>query len=184
MDNALDSIGLGSPLPLVQIVLPIGISFFTFQAISYVVDVYRGDAPAGLARRRGDPQAFFPHLVAGPIVRANELLPQLRTPRDPRAVLAGPAIFLIVGGLLKKTVIADELARRVVDPVYSDPAAHSGAEMHARLLRVRRADLLRLLRLHRHGDRARAAARLPAARRTSTAPTSRSRSRTSGGAGT
>ena len=57
--------------------------------------------------RLGDPAAFFPHLVAGPIVRANELLPQLRTPRDPRAVLAGPALFLIVGGLVKKMVVAD-----------------------------------------------------------------------------
>jgi alginate O-acetyltransferase complex protein AlgI len=129
MDGALDSIGLGSPLPLVQIVLPIGISFFTFQAISYVVDVYRGETPAASLVDVAILQAFFPHLVAGPIVRANELLPQLRTPRDPRAVLAGPAIFLIVGGLLKKTVIADELARRVVDPVYNDPAAHSGAEI-------------------------------------------------------
>src|SRR5918998_461663 len=129
MDGALESIGLGSPLPLVQIVLPIGISFFTFQAISYVVDVYRGDTRAAPLWDVAMLQAFFPHLVAGPIVRANELLPQLRTPRDPRTVLAGPAIFLIVGGLLKKTVIADELARRVVDPVYSDPAAHSGAEL-------------------------------------------------------
>jgi alginate O-acetyltransferase complex protein AlgI len=129
LDGALDSIGLGSPLPLVQIVLPIGISFFTFQAISYVVDVYRGETPAASLVDVAILQAFFPHLVAGPIVRANELLPQLRTPRDPRAVLAGPAIFLIVGGLLKKTVIADELARRVVDPVYNDPAAHSGAEI-------------------------------------------------------
>ena len=121
MDGALDSIGLGSPLPLVQIVLPIGISFFTFQAISYVVDVYRGDTRAASLVDVAILQAFFPHLVAGPIVRANELLPQLRTPRDPRTVLAGPAIFLIAGGLLKKTVIADELARRVVDPVYNDP---------------------------------------------------------------
>ena len=128
-DNALDSIGLGSSIPLVQIVLPIGISFFTFQAISYVVDVYRGDTPAASIVDVAILQAFFPHIVAGPIVRANELLPQLRTPRDPRAVLAGPAIFMIVGGLLKKTVIADELARRVVDPVYNDPAAHSGAEI-------------------------------------------------------
>ena len=128
-DNALDSIGLGSSIPLVQIVLPIGISFFTFQAISYVVDVYRGETPAASLVDVAILQAFFPHLVAGPIVRANELLPQLRTPRDPRAVLAGPAIFLIVGGLLKKTVIADELARRVVDPVYNDPAAHSGGEI-------------------------------------------------------
>ena len=129
MDGALESIGLGSPLPLVQIVLPIGISFFTFQAISYVVDVYRGETPAASLVDVAILQAFFPHLVAGPIVRANELLPQLRTPRDPRTVLAGPAIFLIAGGILKKTVIADELARRVVDPVYSDPGAHSGAEL-------------------------------------------------------
>jgi D-alanyl-lipoteichoic acid acyltransferase DltB (MBOAT superfamily) len=128
-DDALNSIGLGSPLPFVQIVLPIGISFFTFQSISYVVDVYRRDAkPASL----GDfaiLQAFFPHLVAGPIVRVNEFIPQLKAPRDPRAVLAGPAIFLIAGGLLKKTVVADELARKIVDPVFGDPGAHSGAEV-------------------------------------------------------
>ena len=128
-DSALDSIGLGPSIPLVQIVLPIGISFFTFQAISYVVDVYRGETRAASLVDVAILQAFFPHLVAGPIVRANELLPQLRTPRDPRTVLAGPAIFLIVGGLLKKTVIADELARRVVDPVYNDPGAHSGGEI-------------------------------------------------------
>ena len=84
LDGALDSIGLGSPLPLVQIVLPIGISFFTFQAISYVVDVYRGETPAASLVEVAILQAFFPHLVAGPIVRANELLPQLRMPRDPR----------------------------------------------------------------------------------------------------
>jgi alginate O-acetyltransferase complex protein AlgI len=129
MDDALDGIGLGSPLPLVQIVLPIGISFFTFQAISYVVDVYRGETRAAPLVEVAILQAFFPHIVAGPIVRANELLPQLRTPRDPREVLAGPAIFLIVGGLVKKTVIADELARRIVDPVYSEPGAHSSGEV-------------------------------------------------------
>jgi len=129
MDDALDSIALGSPLPLVQIVLPIGISFFTFQAISYVVDVYRGETRAASLGDVAILQAFFPHLVAGPIVRANELLPQLRTPRDPRQVLAGPGLFLIVGGLIKKTVVADELARGIVDPVFNDPSAHSGAEV-------------------------------------------------------
>ena len=129
LDSALDGVGLGSPLPLVQIVLPIGISFFTFQAISYVVDVYRGETRAASLMDVAILQAFFPHLVAGPIVRANELLPQLRTPRDPREVLAGPGLFLIAGGLVKKTVVADELARNVVDPVYNDPAAHSGAEV-------------------------------------------------------
>jgi alginate O-acetyltransferase complex protein AlgI len=129
VDDFLDSLGLGSPLPLVQIVLPIGISFFTFQAISYVVDVYRGETRAASLMDVAILQAFFPHLVAGPIVRANELLPQLRTPRDPRQVLAGPGLFLVAGGLVKKTVVADELARRVVDPVYSDPSAHSGGEI-------------------------------------------------------
>ena len=129
VDGALDSIGLGSPLPLVQIVLPIGISFFTFQAISYVVDVYRGETRAASLMDVAILQAFFPHLVAGPIVRANELLPQLRTPRDPREVLAGPGLFLIAGGLVKKTVVADELARNVVDPVFNDPSSHSGAEV-------------------------------------------------------
>ena len=128
-NGALDTLGLGSPLPIVQIVLPIGISFFTFQAISYVVDVYRGETRATSLMDVAILQAFFPHLVAGPIVRANELLPQLRTPRDPRAVLAGPGLFLVAGGLIKKTVVADELARRVVDPVYNDPAAHSGGEI-------------------------------------------------------
>ena len=66
--------GLGTPLPLMQVVLPIGISFFTFQAISYVVDVYRRDTPAASLGDVAILQAFFPHLVAGPIVRANELL--------------------------------------------------------------------------------------------------------------
>ena len=129
VDDALNSVGLGSPLPLLQVVLPIGISFFTFQSIAYVIDVHRGDQrPVSL----GDfaiLQAFFPHIVAGPIVRVSEFVPQLRTPRDPRSVLAGPGLFLIAGGLLKKTVIADELARRIVDPVFGDPAAHSGTEV-------------------------------------------------------
>jgi D-alanyl-lipoteichoic acid acyltransferase DltB (MBOAT superfamily) len=127
VDDALSGIGLGG-LAVLQIVLPIGISFFTFQSIAYVVDVYRGDQrPVSL----GDfavLQAFFPHIVAGPIVRVREFVPQLRTPRDPRQVLAGPGLFLIAGGLIKKTVIADELARRIVDPVFSDPSAHSGLE--------------------------------------------------------
>ena len=64
--------------------LPVGISFYTFMAISYVVDTYRGElVPASFARFAVF-QAFFPHLVAGPIVRASELLPQLEEPRDPR----------------------------------------------------------------------------------------------------
>ena len=94
-----------------------------------MVDVYRGETRAASLMDVAILQAFFPHLVAGPIVRANELLPQLRTPRDPRAVLAGPGLFLILGGLIKKTVVADELARNIVDPVFNDPSSHSGPEV-------------------------------------------------------
>jgi D-alanyl-lipoteichoic acid acyltransferase DltB (MBOAT superfamily) len=127
VDDALSGIGLGG-LPVLQIVLPIGISFFTFQSIAYVVDVHRGEQRPVSLVDFAILQAFFPHIVAGPIVRVREFVPQLRTPRDPRQVLAGPGLFLIAGGLIKKTVVADELARRIVDPVFSDPSAHSGLE--------------------------------------------------------
>ncbi|HEY3564512.1 MAG TPA: MBOAT family protein, partial [Casimicrobiaceae bacterium] len=71
---------------LTNVTLPVGVSFYTFMAISYVVDTYRGElAPASFGRFAVF-QAFFPHLVAGPIVRASELLPQLEEPRDPRRV--------------------------------------------------------------------------------------------------
>ena len=79
---------------LVTVVLPVGISFYTFMAISYVVDTYRGElVPASFARFAVF-QAFFPHLVAGPIVRASELLPQLESPRDPRKVNTARARFV------------------------------------------------------------------------------------------
>ena len=74
-------------------------------------------------------QSFFPHLVAGPIVRASEFVPQLATPRDPRKVQATRAFFLIGGGLIKKVVIADLLATRLVDPVFNTPGQHSRLEM-------------------------------------------------------
>ena len=74
-------------------------------------------------------QAFFPHLVAGPIVRAGELLPQLEKPRDPRRVDTGRAFFLIVTGLFLKVVIANHLATHVVDDVFAAPNRHSSLEV-------------------------------------------------------
>lgn len=127
VDSALDSVGLGVPLPVLQIALPVGISFFTFQAISYVVDVGRGKADLASWVDFAVYEAFFPHLVAGPIVRAREFLPQLRTPRDPRSVPTVAALFLVAGGLFKKVVLADLIATRLVDPVFDSPA-HSGGE--------------------------------------------------------
>jgi alginate O-acetyltransferase complex protein AlgI len=119
-------LGWERDLPLLEIVLPVGISFFTFQGISYVVDVRRGKTPP--ARSLLDVMllmSFFPHLVAGPIVRASDLLPQFeRVPRLTRA-MATHGMLLIAWGLFKKTVIASELAVNLVDPVFFDPSAHS-----------------------------------------------------------
>lgn len=126
--NSLDSIGLGMPLPLLTIALPVGISFFTFQAISYVVDVYRREVEPSPTIDVALYLSFFPHLVAGPIVRAKEFLPQLLKPRDPSRVAVGAGIALIALGLVKKVVIADYLARAVVDPVFAVPQAYAAPD--------------------------------------------------------
>src|SRR3954449_8659657 len=127
VDALLQDIGLGVPVPLVTIALPVGLSFFTFQAISYVVDVHRGLCEKARLIDFALYLSFFPHLVAGPIVRAREFLPQIASPRDPRDVAVGSGVFLIALGLVKKVVIADFLARSVVDPVFAVPEAyHAG----------------------------------------------------------
>jgi alginate O-acetyltransferase complex protein AlgI len=114
---------------IANVVLPVGISFYTFMAISYVVDTYRGElVPASLARFAVF-QAFFPHLVAGPIVRASELLPQLEKERDPRKVDVSRAFFLIISGLFLKVVIANHLATNIVDDVFAAPNSHSSLEV-------------------------------------------------------
>ena len=127
--NALGSIHIGAPLPLLQVVLPIGISFFTFQAISYVVDVYRGTSEPASRLDFAVYLSFFPHVVAGPIVRAREFIPQLRRSTDEPRLDAGRAICLIVGGLAKKIVLAGFLASAIVDPVFETPGAHSRLEV-------------------------------------------------------
>jgi alginate O-acetyltransferase complex protein AlgI len=114
---------------LTNVTLPVGVSFYTFMAISYVVDTYRGElVPASFARFAVF-QAFFPHLVAGPIVRASELMPQLEAPRDPRKVDTSRAFFLIVSGLFLKVVIANHLASHLVDDVFAAPDRHSSLEV-------------------------------------------------------
>ena len=129
IDRVLGAASLSLPLPLLTIALPIGISFFTFQAISYVVDVKRELITPSPVLDLAIYLSFFPHLVAGPIVRAREFLPQLETPRDPRDIPGGAAMWLIAIGLIKKVAIADYLAREVVDPVFAVPEAYSGADV-------------------------------------------------------
>jgi D-alanyl-lipoteichoic acid acyltransferase DltB (MBOAT superfamily) len=114
---------------IAHVTLPVGISFFTFMAISYVVDTYRRELVPTTFARFAVFQAFFPHLVAGPIVRASELLPQLETPRDPRRVENSRAFFLILSGLFLKVVIANHLATHIVDEVFAAPNRHSSLEV-------------------------------------------------------
>lgn len=125
-------VGWERDLPLLEIVLPVGISFFTFQGISYVVDVWRRTtAPAKSLLDVMLLMSFFPHLVAGPIVRASDLLPQFdRVPHMTRE-MATHGLLLIVWGLFKKTIIAAELATHLVDPVFFDPSAHSAIDIVA-----------------------------------------------------
>jgi alginate O-acetyltransferase complex protein AlgI len=112
-----------------DLLVPVGLSFFTFQSLSYTIDIYRRRlTPAPSVLDFLFFVSFFPHLVAGPIVRAADFLPQVR--KKVRLSLAemDEAFLLLASGLLKKVIIADTLALRLVDPVFSDPARHSGPE--------------------------------------------------------
>jgi len=128
LDRLLSAFGLGSSLPLLDLVLPVGISFLTFRVITYVVDVYRGSLAPAPALDFAVYVAFFPYLLAGPIARAADFLPQLRAPRDPRSVDAARAFRLIVAGLAKKVLIADYLATHLVDGLFATPDQYSSWE--------------------------------------------------------
>ncbi len=120
------ALGVGNPLPVVAWALPIGLSFHTFQAMSYTIEVYRGRQPA---ERHFGLYAlyvmFYPQLVAGPIERPQNVLPQLRAPHAfsyPRLI---SGLQLMAWGLIKKMVIADRLAV-LVDQVYDHPSQYTG----------------------------------------------------------
>ncbi len=102
-----------------EIILPVGISFYTFEAMSYTVDVYRGVMKP--AKKYWDYCLFviyFPHLVAGPIMRAKDLLPQITSPRILKLEQFYEGCYLIFWGLFEKVFVADNLAK-IVDPVFS-----------------------------------------------------------------
>lgn len=111
------------------IVLPVGISFYIFQVISYTADVFRGRIqPVRNLLDFGFYVSFFPQLVAGPIVRANEFIPQLYRPFRLSRRLAGLAVFWILNGLAKKIILSDYLAVNLIDRVFDNPLLFSGFE--------------------------------------------------------
>ena len=116
--------------PFLDVLLPVGISFYTFQTLSYTIDIYR---------RKLEPTrnffqfaffvTYFPQLVAGPIVRASQLLPQLQRKITLRDEQVTQGLFLIATGMVKKVVIADYLSVNLVDRVFDQPELYSAAEV-------------------------------------------------------
>jgi alginate O-acetyltransferase complex protein AlgI len=118
--------------PQLNLLVPLGLSFFIFQSIAFVVDVYRRDAePAESYIEHLAYIAFFPTLIAGPILRAKQLLPQLRGHVTLSAEQGGQALFLIALGLLKKIAIADYLSANLVERVFDFPERYSSLEVLA-----------------------------------------------------
>src|SRR5947209_2306377 len=110
MQNLAAFLGARLELGYSELALPVAISFLTFHGLSYILDVYRGKvAPTRSLRDLMLYMSFFPHLVAGPIVRAADFLGQLSRPSDRRAIEIGPAFLLIVGGVLDEVLTATPL---------------------------------------------------------------------------
>lgn len=119
----------GTSYDVSEIILPVGISFYTFQAMSYTLDIYRGDLqPVKNIWDFGFFISFFPHLVAGPIVRAADFIPQVYKPYQVTSAEAGAAVFLIMKGLIKKVLISDYISINLVDRVFDTPQLYSGVE--------------------------------------------------------
>lgn len=115
----------GATIPYAEIILPLGISFYTFQKIGYLVDCYRGHVIDADPLRFAFFVFFFPQLIAGPIVHHSQIIPQLRAHEQspiPRADQVARGLFLIILGLFKKVVIADNIAG-IVNPIFANPSA-------------------------------------------------------------
>lgn len=119
----------GGSFSMLDIFLPVGISFFTFQSLSYTIDVYRREIkPLTNLLDYAFYVSFFPQLVAGPIVRARDFIPQIRRPLFVSYEMFGRGIFLIVSGLFKKAVISDYISVNFVERIFDNPTLYSGVE--------------------------------------------------------
>lgn len=119
----------GSHFDALDIILPAGISFFTFRSISYMVDIYRGQIePESDFLSYAFFLTFFPPLLAGPVVRAKDFLPQIKDNAGADTKMIGEGLFLIMMGLIKKVVIADYLSGNFINRVFDNPALYTGFE--------------------------------------------------------
>jgi D-alanyl-lipoteichoic acid acyltransferase DltB (MBOAT superfamily) len=118
-----------SQLHINNIILPVGISFFTFQSISYIIEIYRKEIePAKSFLDYLFFISFFPQLVAGPIVRAKDFIPQIYTSVRVTRDNINEALLLIIGGVLKKAVISDYISVNFVDRVFDSPNSYTAFE--------------------------------------------------------
>ena len=125
----LNTIGIPVNDLTLKVILPVGISFYTFQTLSYTIDVYRGHLkPTRSIIDFAVYVAFFPQLVAGPIERATAFLPQITNPRKIQLNQINAGIFLIIWGYFKKLVIADNLAQ-IADPVFNNYSEYQGLDI-------------------------------------------------------
>lgn len=130
VDDFARFLGVEAHLPILEILLPVGISFYTFQGIAYLVDTHRGKAvrPRTLLDFLLF-MAFFPKLLSGPICRSNELLPQIQDEAPKQVPNVEEAMTLIASGLFKKVVLAGYLATHMVDGAFQLPSSYSSIEL-------------------------------------------------------
>jgi len=127
--DSLGLVGVEVAAPHLNVLLPVGISFYTFQTLSYTIDIYRGRIePTSSFLKFAFFVTYFPQLVAGPIVRASEFLPQLERPPGLSPPIASRGMFLIATGLVKKVVIADYLSVNLVDRLFANPELFTATE--------------------------------------------------------
>ena len=116
-------------VPFHDIILPVGISFYTFQSMSYIIDIYRKELqPTKNILDYMFFVSFFPQLVAGPIVRASDFIPQIYKKLNLTREEVNAALFLIIGGLIKKTFISDYISLNFVDRVFDSPSSYTAFE--------------------------------------------------------
>lgn len=121
---------IGNNFQPLDIFLPVGISFFTFQSLSYTIDIYRREIrPLPSLLDYAFFVSFFPQLVAGPIVKARDFVPQIRKPLQITRRMFGMGVYLIMIGLFKKAVISDYISINFVERVFDQPEMFSGLEV-------------------------------------------------------